>query len=134
MRIEEKTINVYIADDGKEFTSEFSCNEYENRKQKKEERRQWLNKIVFEEMKKIDGLVEYPKMNLPDQEIWLEKNIKINCLEDETLLGFIIGEDLEIVEFDEDCPFDTSKWYYLENLIYTRYGYKIKDSSCYWSK
>ena len=134
MREEQRTITIYIADDGKEFTSEYNCKEYELAKDAATDRRLWLNKVLIETMKTIPGIVEWPKnMSLEDQAEWIDSNIDINCLEDDTVIGY--KDDLgEVQEFDENCPFDISIWHDFEKLIYTRYGYKIKDSTYYWGK
>lgn len=134
MKKEQKTITVFIADDGKEFTSEYACNSYELEIKSNEDRRLWLNSVIFDTIKSIPGIVEWPKnMSLEEQAIWLDNNIVINCLSETTMLGY--KDDLgEVDEFDENCPFDISKWHELEKLVYLRYGYKINDSSYYWPK
>lgn len=134
MKEEQRTVAVYIADDGKEFLSSYACRTYEEEKTISNDRREWLNKSVIAYMKTIPGIIEHCKnLSLQEQEEWIEKNIFINCFEEKTFLGY--KEDGGYIsEFDENCPFEHDLWWELEKTIYTRYGYKIKDSSYYWPK
>ena len=137
MRTEEKLIKVYIADDGKEFYTPFQCKEYEDSQLKSKTRKEFLNKIIIEEMKKIPGIIEWPKqVNLEEQAKWIDENLYIECDDGRTEIGYLTAEDGEIIreEFDENCPFDITKWHKFEEEIEIKYGYTIKDSIYYWNK
>ena len=137
VEIEKRTINIYIAEDGKEFHNPFQCAEYEENISKIKRRKEFLNKIIIEEMKKISGIIEWPeRMSLEEQAKWIDGNLYIECNENDTEIGYLTSENGEIIreEFDENCPFDITKWWEFEEEINIKYGYNIKDSVYYWAK
>lgn len=134
MRTEERLMTVYIAEDGKEFLHHYECESYEKELHKEEQRKEFLNKTILDEMKKIPGIIEWSEqVSLEEQAKWIDENLYIECDENRTEIGYLTAEDGEVIreEFDENCPFDISVWYKFEKEIEIKYGYTIKDSSYY---
>lgn len=137
MKTEERTINVYITEDGKEFYNPFQCQEYEENISKIKRRKEFLNKTILDDMKRVPGIIEWPRgMNLKEQADWIDENLYIECEENRTSFYYLITEGNQTIkeEFDENCPFDISIWHKFEEEIKIKYGYTIEDSIYYWSK
>ena len=137
MKTIERLMKVYIAEDGTEFLTEYQCESYEEDLLKSKQRCEFLNKTILEEMKKIHGIIKWPKdMDLETQAKWIDDNLYIECDENITRLGYLYTRDSKEYreEFDEDCPFDICKWHRFEDTIEFKYRYTIKDSIYYWSK
>lgn len=61
MKTIERLMKVYIAEDGTEFLTEYQCESYEEDLLKSKQRCEFLNKTILEEMKKIHGIIKWPK-------------------------------------------------------------------------
>lgn len=137
MKTIERLMKVYIAEDGTEFLTEYQCESYEEDLLKSKQRCEFLNKTILEEMKKVPGIIESSEsMTIEEQARWIDDNLYILCDVNRTEIGYLYTRDSKEYreEFDEDCPFDISKWHRFEDTIEFKYRYTIKDSIYYWSK
>lgn len=135
MREEERLVTVYIANDGKEFSTKDACQDHEDKKSFDIQRRIFLEKEIFKIMLAKEGLVEdwiLRDTNM-DSARFIKRNIWIKVHPDSFESGYILLEG-DHVEFDEDCPYDISKWFEIEKEVQCKFGYTIKDPSYYWPK
>lgn len=135
MREEERLVTVYIANDGKEFSTKGACQAHEDKKSFGIQRRKFLEKEIFKIMIAKDGLVEdwiLRDKNM-DSARFLKRNIWIKVHHDSFESGYILSNG-DHVEFDEDCPYDISKWFEIEREVQSKFGYTIKYPSDYWPK
>ena len=136
MKTVERLMKVYIAEDGTEFLKQYQCENYEEDLLKSNQRFEFLNKTILEEMKLVPGLIPYCADYLENQPYWVENNLYIKCDTNRTEIGYLERDDggVEEVEFDENCPFDMDILNSFKREIEFKYGYTIKMPSYYWSK
>jgi hypothetical protein len=135
MKEVEKLVTVYVAEDGKEFSTKGACQAHEDKKSFDMQRCEFLEKEIYKIMLVKEGLVEdwILKDNNTDSSGFIRRNIWIKVHPDSFESGYILSDDTH-QEFDEDCPYDISKWFEIEREVQMKFGYTIKDSSYYWPK
>lgn len=121
MKALEKTITVWVADDGKEFEYEHQCLSYINQKAFEIKRIDFLSQVLEEEF----------KSNFPDLHDVID-NLEFHpSLKDNT---HIIHKDYG--EFDEDFDgwFDGAPYEKVKENMRIKYGFDFCIPSYYWSK
>ena len=119
MKEVQKTVTVFVAEDGREFTNAWQCKDYEDKLKINLEREQILTNGLRELISKV-GL-QY-------------------CSEPEkyTFKFDYDGGKSEIYycneEFDEDFPFEIEEWDEIERQMLIRYGFVLDISPYYWGK
>lgn len=131
MKVETKTIKIFIADDGKEFFTQAECYEYDKKIKLKKDRQEFLSKVIIEEMKQIPNMV---RVKSEKKRTKILNSIYVVAEDNFTEMGWIDEEDGGKWEFNENCPFEPAGFDTLVENIHVKYGYKIEDNISYWSK
>lgn len=121
-----KTITVYIADDGKEFLSHDACVNYEEQVLVTLSRNEYLNV----ELTKLLN-----EMNIPAWEGASTENVEFRVtVHPSTTIIEQRFEDGEWEEPDEDFYYNWSQFQEFEKEAMKRYLYEVTTSIYYWGK
>lgn len=119
MKTIEKTITVYVAEDGKEFTHAFECEAHNNNLKVMLEREEVLTNGLRELISKVN--LHY--YNEPEK-----FTFGFNHNGGKTDVYY------EGQEFDEDFPFEIEEWDEIERQMFIRYGFVLDIPIYYWGK
>lgn len=119
MKEVKKTVTVYIAEDGKEFTNAWHCKEYEEKLKLNLERERVLTNGLRELISKV--------------------NLSYYTEPEKFTFGFNHnGGKTDIYyegqEFDEDFPFEIEEWDEIERQMFIRCGFVLDIPTYYWGK
>lgn len=121
MKTIEKTITVWVADDGKEFEYKHQCLSYINHKTFELKRIEFLSQVLKEEF----------KSNFPDLHDVIDKlEFRPNITGD----TIIIHEDYGEFEEDFDGWFARELYEKVKENMRIKYGFNLYFPSYYWSK
>ena len=119
MKIEEKTVTIYVSDDGAEFFNMYQCQAHEENIKFERERKEFLTTIL---KKLLPGDVEVEVVNLTGD----------HTVE---LYSDYYGSG-EFEEFDEcmDSFIKMHRWHEIQYEMKLKYGFNATIPTWYWGK